>query len=361
MTNDEARRYFENLYALPYEKAYERLRNDAPGLDRSDLLPLLLLAPYIPERLPTGSVSEKNHATAAEALLGQSLLLMGLDTFVIKRHDDCPDVAAVSPLHGYSLIADAKCMRLSRPSILVKDLKVSTVDSWRMFFTLRPESAAARLHFVQMEDTPEGCDFHEGPLNGLYRPSGLTKDIPQGRDERQPNAGLLVLPFRNLPTVRSRIYTECCAWDVTLLPWEHVYALTALGVTETAGLSLDDVWHMSFAIRTGQSKSEWRLGHMAKEDRLIAEVIGRRTGQLRDQIAMALEAMLARADEEVASLGDPAAVQERLDELWHKRPRTKQVKDEIKRLMDFDDLLDRVSGSKRFAEAWLAKRSSRPK
>ena len=68
----------------------------------------------IPENIKASSSEEKLFSKASDIILAKSFRLLGMDSRAISERGDSADVVAKSFYHGYSLVADAKCFRLSR-------------------------------------------------------------------------------------------------------------------------------------------------------------------------------------------------------------------------------------------------------
>ncbi|MDR2485941.1 MAG: HindIII family type II restriction endonuclease, partial [Treponema sp.] len=56
---------------------------------------------------------------------------LGLKASVNKERANCADVAARSKFHNYSLVGDAKSLRLSRTAKNAKDFKVTSMSEWK--------------------------------------------------------------------------------------------------------------------------------------------------------------------------------------------------------------------------------------
>ena len=82
---------------------------------------------------------------------------------------DSADVLAESPIHGYTLVADAKAFRMSRTAKNQKDFKVTALSSWR-----------------------NDNDF-----------------------------AVLCAPYFQYPSKSSQIYAQALEKNVCLLSWEH--------------------------------------------------------------------------------------------------------------------------------------------
>lgn len=108
--------------------------------------------------------------------------MLGLKSKAITERADSADVLAKSTFHRYSLVADAKCFRLSRTAKNQKDFKVSTLSNWR------------------------GSE-HE--------------------------FAVLVSPYFQYPKEESQIYKLALDSNVCLLSWEHISILLENNISET--------------------------------------------------------------------------------------------------------------------------------
>ena len=85
----------------------------------------------IPEAIGHDSTEEKLFAKASDAALSRAFRELGLKSIILKERADSADVLAESPIHGYSIAADAKAFRLSRTAKNQKDFKVAALSGWR--------------------------------------------------------------------------------------------------------------------------------------------------------------------------------------------------------------------------------------
>ena len=85
----------------------------------------------IPECIAHDSTEEKLFSKASDAVLSRAFREIGLKSAVLKERGDAADVLAESPIHGYTLVADAKAFRMSRTAKNQKDFKVVALSGWR--------------------------------------------------------------------------------------------------------------------------------------------------------------------------------------------------------------------------------------
>lgn len=85
----------------------------------------------IPECIKASSSEEKLFSKTSDIILSKCFNILGLKSNAIKERADSADVIAVSNFHKYSLVADAKCFRMSRTAKNQKDFKVGALSNWR--------------------------------------------------------------------------------------------------------------------------------------------------------------------------------------------------------------------------------------
>lgn len=144
----------------------------------------------IPESLAHDSTEEKLFSKASDAVLSRAFREIGLKSTVLKERGDSADVLAESPIHGYTLVADAKAFRMSRTAKNQKDFKVVALSGWR-----------------------QDSDY-----------------------------AVLCSPYFQYPTKSSQIYSQAINHNVCLLSWEHLIFLIENGIKETADLSFSSLW-----------------------------------------------------------------------------------------------------------------------
>lgn len=367
--------YLTELRSLPYPEAYSRLKSSMPGWTRTEVLWLLPRVSYIPEMVPPGSVGEKIHAALAELVLARALVLLGFKVMVPRRKADMPDVLAFSPILEQPIVFDAKCVRFRRQTMLVKDAKVYTLDDWRssaawlapcnftrdvqFVSSLRPShthpgaEVSEQLSGLPAEDYDlddrDAVEWSSAAELGTYLPrrpgeSAFVRQLGAVNHQRMSASGaVIVVPYMLLRNVKSRINEECCDMDVTILAWEHVYALLKLGARDS--LELDGVWHMTRTLRKHRDESKWRESLFAQEDVLLSRVLRQRNGSacrvghVRDLVAeaLAVELRLARRGRQ-----ELVAAAERVDSMS-----VEQLRREVRRLWrvevrlkTLDDMLD---------------------
>lgn len=135
----------------------------------------------IPECIKASSSSEKLFSKSSDIILSRAFKMLGLKSKALDERADSADVLAESVYHKYSLVADAKCFRMSRTAKNQKDFKVAALSNWR-----------------------------------------------GGENEY----ALLVSPYFQYPKEESQIYKTALDENVCLLAWEHISMLLENGIKE---------------------------------------------------------------------------------------------------------------------------------
>lgn len=144
----------------------------------------------IPEFLAHDSTEEKLFSKASDAVLARAFREIGLKATVLKERGDSADVLAESPIHGYTLVADAKAFRMSRTAKNQKDFKVVALSGWR----------------------------------------------------KDSEYAVLCSPYFQYPSKSSQIYSQAIDHNVCLLSWEHLIFLIENGIKESTDLSFSPLW-----------------------------------------------------------------------------------------------------------------------
>ena len=147
----------------------------------------------IPESIAHDSTEEKLISKASDAVLSRAFREIGLKSTVLKERGDSADVFAESPIHGYTLVADAKAFRMSRTAKNQKDFKVTALSSWR-----------------------KDADY-----------------------------AVLCSPYFQYPSKTSQIYSQALNDNVCLFSWEHLVFLIENGIKETPEISFASLWDFS--------------------------------------------------------------------------------------------------------------------
>ena len=78
-----------------------------------NFLDILTQIGTIPEAIEHDSTAEKLFSKVSDAVLARAFREIGLKATVLRERADSADVLAESPIHGYTLVADAKAFRMS--------------------------------------------------------------------------------------------------------------------------------------------------------------------------------------------------------------------------------------------------------
>lgn len=160
-------------------------------VDDTDFIGTLKQIGTIPETIIHDSTAEKLFSKASDAVLSRAFREVGLKFTVLKGRNNSADVLAESPVHGYTLVADAKAFRLSRTAKNQKDFKVTALSGWR-----------------------KDADY-----------------------------AVLCSPYFQYPSKHSQIYAQALNHNVCLLSWEHLIFLIENGIKETPNLSFAPLWN----------------------------------------------------------------------------------------------------------------------
>ena len=180
----------------------------------------------IPENIEHDSTEEKLYSKASDIVLARCFRLLGLAARAIDERADSADILAESISgYNYSLVADAKCFRLSRTAKNQKDFKVSNLSDWR------------------------------GSENEY---------------------AVLVAPYFQYPQAVSQIYSKALDNNVCLLSWEHISILLERNIKETDVLSLESLWNASLMISRDKSLSfsNAKCCFLPKMDSYVAKKAG---------------------------------------------------------------------------------------
>lgn len=181
---------------------------------------------------------------ASDIILSRCFRMLGLKSKAVNERADSADVIAESIHHKYSLVADAKCFRMSRTAKNQKDFKVSALSNWR----------------------------------------GAENEY-----------AVLVSPYFQYPKAESQIYKSALDDNVCLLSWEHISILLDNNVKEVDNFSLESLWNISTMI-TRDSKFAYANAkncflpkinlHMAKKIGYDIEAFEQQLSQLKNVIIL---------------------------------------------------------------------------
>lgn len=192
------------------------------------------------------------YSKASDIVLARCFRLLGLASRALDERTDSADILAESISgYNYSLVADAKCFRLSRTAKNQKDFKVSNLSDWR------------------------------GSENEY---------------------AVLVAPYFQYPQSTSQIYSKALDNNVCLLSWEHISIMLEQGIKETASLSLESLWNASQMIARDKSLSfaNAKCCFLPKMDVYVAKKAGMQGTQYRDMLNDYKHLIIYRGKTEIA-------------------------------------------------------------
>lgn len=209
-----------------FKVATEAVRRFIDEIDKEDFKIVVKNIGTIPENIDHDSSEEKLYSKASDIVLARCFRLLGLGAKALDERADSADIIAASTKgYNYSLVADAKCFRLSRTAKNQKDFKVSNLSDWR----------------------------------------GAENEY-----------AVLVAPYFQYPQTKSQIYSKALENNVCLLSWEHISILLENDVKETETFSLESLWNASQMIARDKSLSfvNAQSCFLPKMDSFVAKKIG---------------------------------------------------------------------------------------
>ncbi|MGF6990411.1 hypothetical protein M2150_001672 [Lachnospiraceae bacterium PM6-15] len=178
-----------------FKKATESVRKFIDNMKEEEFKDVVKEVGVIPEHISHDSTEEKLYSKASDIVLSRCFRMLGLASIDLNERGDSADIIAESKSgYNYSLVADAKCFRLSRTARNQKDYKITNLSAWR-------------------GSEHEYC--------------------------------VLVAPYYQYPQTRSQIYSNSLDKGVCLLSWEHISILLENNIRETETFSLESIWNAS--------------------------------------------------------------------------------------------------------------------
>ena len=200
----------------------------------------------IPEIFEHDSTEEKLFSKASDAVLSRAFREIGLKSTVLKERGDSADVLAESPIHGYTLVADAKAFRMSRTAKNQKDFKVVALSGWR----------------------------------------------------KDSEYAVLCSPYFQYPSRSSPIYAQAIEHNVCLFSWEHLIFLIENGIKETAELSFSPLWAFCNAYSHEVLHSDMKKCFIPRFNAALLELIGLSNELLLNQLKRQIATISERGDQE---------------------------------------------------------------
>lgn len=194
MFNKLIDRIFE-LSNSDFKQAANEIRYFIDKMDIKDLKGIVKQIGTIPEIIEHDSTEEKLYSKASDIVLARCFRELGMASRALDERGDSADIIAESRAgYNYSLVADAKCFRLSRTAKNQKDFKVSNLSDWR----------------------------------------GAENEY-----------AVLVAPYFQYPQNTSQIYSKALENNVCLFTWEHISIMLDRDVRENEHFSLESLWNSS--------------------------------------------------------------------------------------------------------------------
>ena len=200
----------------------------------------------IPESFAHDSTEEKLFSKASDAVLSRAFREIGLKSTVLKERGDSADVLAESPIHGYTLVADAKAFRMSRTAKNQKDFKVVALSGWR-----------------------QDSDY-----------------------------AVLCSPYFQYPTKSSQIYSQALSHNVCLLSWEHLIFLIENGIKETSEISFSSLWAFCDSYSHEVLCSDMKKCFIPKFNATLLELAGLSNESFEKQLKNQIVTISERGDQE---------------------------------------------------------------
>lgn len=212
----------------------------------------------IPEEIQPSSSEEKLYSKTSDIVLSKCFEELGLVSRPLEGRGDSADVIAKSDSgYNYSLVADAKCFRLSRTAKNQKDFKITNLSNWR------------------------------------------------GEENEY---AVLVSPYFEYPTTKSQIYSLALDHNVCLLSWEHISIMLERGVKETATFSLETIWNSSNSISRGHMLYAERDNCLLpKVDSIVLKKIGISKKDFYDEMRFYKGVISRRSNDEIEFLDNECA------------------------------------------------------
>lgn len=194
--------------------ASKKIESAVSTINQVDLITIVNSIGAIPEDIKHDSSEEKLYSKLSDCVLARCFQILGLKARVLQERANSADVFAESPIHGYTLIGDAKVFRLSRTAKNQKDFKVQSMVHWK-----------------------GDNDF-----------------------------AILVCPYFQYPTSKSQIYGQALDGNVCLFSWEHLSILLSMNICESKNINLSSLWNFSGYHGNHTTVSEKNLCFLNQQD-----------------------------------------------------------------------------------------------
>ncbi len=209
-----------------FKQATCEIRNFVDKMEVTEFKCIVKQIGTIPEVIEHDSTEEKLYSKASDIVLARCFRELGMASKALDERGDSADIIAESRAgYNYSLVADAKCFRLSRTARNQKDFKVSNLSDWR------------------------------GSENEY---------------------AVLVAPYFQYPQNTSQIYSKALEYNVCLLSWEHISIMLDKEIKEDERISLESLWNSSQMIARDKTLAfaNAKTCFLPKIDSYVAKKIG---------------------------------------------------------------------------------------
>lgn len=241
----------KEVSAKDFKIATEEIRGFIDNMSEIEFKCIVKDIGTIPENIEHDSTEEKLYSKASDIVLARCFRLLGLAARALDERADSADILAESIAgYNYSLVADAKCFRLSRTAKNQKDFKVSNLSDWR------------------------------GSENEY---------------------AVLVAPYFQYPQAASQIYSKALENNVCLLSWEHISILLEQNVKEKDSLSLESLWNASQMIARDKTLifANAKCCFLPKMDVYVAKKLGMPETEYRDILHSYKHLIINRGEVEI--------------------------------------------------------------
>lgn len=235
----------DRIFAIAKQpNAFDLLEKYLKTLSKLEISERIIEAGIMPEVFDHDSSEEKLWAKYSDILLAKSLEELGFEAEVMRTRGNSADVRAQS--HGYTLIGDAKCFRLSRTARNQKDFKIKALDDWR----------------------------------------------------RENTYAVLVGPLNQYPGNRSQIYEQAIDRNVTLISYTHLRFLLDNSVNE----KLKRLWEVGMRLKNLLKAKADHRGHAYWEeiDKTVLEATGKNIKNLSEYKLLEVEITKRNGEEGIS-------------------------------------------------------------
>jgi len=202
--------------------AFDQVEHRYLNLTREQVIHEIKHVGILPERFDHDGSEEKLWSKFSDVILANALNHLGLTSHVIRTRGNSADVFSFTS--DYTMVADAKCFRLSRTAKNQKDFKIKALDDWR----------------------------------------------------RQNTFALLVAPLYQYPLDRSQIYSQAIAKNVTLLSYTHLHFLLDCNPQTT----LQPLWEIGQVLHQ-QNVEPYGRNYWNILDELVIDLCGMSSSSLK--------------------------------------------------------------------------------